>query len=120
MSVASTVIEVPKQIIRPLMNPKTLLIGAGVTAGSLFVLSAILPGIGQWVGLRTMPLLPRLHPSLAIWPFVPMMMNGNGNGSAAAAPSSNGGPSQEELGRAIVASSVNSAQGYINAMLQVT
>jgi hypothetical protein len=116
MSVISAAIDVPKQIIRPLMNPKTLLIGAGITAGSLFVLSAILPGIGQWVGLRTMPLLPRLHPSLGIWPFIPMPMNGGG----AQPTTASGGPSQEQLGQAIVDSSVNSAQGYVNAMLQVT
>jgi hypothetical protein len=117
MSIVSSAVEVPKAIIKPLMNPKTLLIGAGITAGSLFILSAILPGIGQWVGLRTNPLLPSLHPSLNFWPFAPMPMNGGG---AAVTSASSGGPSQEELGRAIVASSVNSAQGYVNAMLQVT
>ena len=117
MSVVSAAIEVPKQIIRPLMNPKTLLIGAGITAGSLFVLSAILPGIGQWVGLRTNPLLPKYFPPLNIWPFAPMDMGGNAGPSVSSASA---GPSQEDLGRSIVASSVNSAQGYVNAMLQVT
>jgi|CXWL01.1.fsa_nt_gi hypothetical protein len=114
MSIASAVTDVPKAIIRPLMNPKTLLIGAGITAGSLFVLSAILPGIGQWVGLRTMPLLPKLHPSLGVWPFVPGPMSGGG---------SSAGSRQEAAGNAIVAASqgdVNSAAGYINALLQVT
>lgn len=120
MSVASAITDIPRSIIKPLLSPKTLLIGVGITAGSLFILSAILPGIGQWVGLRSMPLLPRLHPSLNLWPFVPRAMNGNGNGDTFVAPSSTSGPTQEELGRAIVASSINSAQGYVNAMLQVT
>lgn len=123
MSIVSQVVDVPKQIIRPLLSPKTLLIGVGVTAGSLFILSNILPGIGALVGLRVNPLLPRFLPQLSMFPFVPLA-----GMPAAAIPqaqtqlqsSTPSGPTQEELGRAIVASSVNSAQGYVNAMLQVT
>jgi len=112
MSIASTVTEVPKAIVKPLMNPKTLLIGAGITLGSLAFLSMIVPGIGQYGGLRPMPLLPKLSPLFNRWPFIPA----SGAGSDA-------GDRQEAAGRAIVAASqgdVNSAAGYINALLQVT
>lgn len=123
MSAVGAITEVPRAIIKPLMNPKTLLIGAGITAGSLFILSAILPGIGQWVGLRTMPLLPRLHPSLGIWPFVPMAMNGDRNSAQIVPGSFPGSPpfvpvptNEQDYG----SRAISDALGYANAMLQVT
>lgn len=118
MSVVADIAQVPAGIVKPFMSPKTLLIGAGVTLGTLAILSYLLPGLGVLGGLRPQPVLPMLSDKLAIWPFVPGNSAMNGGG-AAASPSSSSGPSQEELGRAIVASSVNTAQGYVNSMLQV-
>jgi len=112
MSIASTVTEVPKAIVKPLMNPKTLFIGAGITLGSLAFLSMVVPGIGEWGGLRPMPLLPKLSPMFNRWPFIPSGNSGSGAGAR-----------QEAAGNAIVAASqgdVNTAAGYINALLQVT
>lgn len=120
MSVASEVVAVPKAIIKPLLSPKTLLIGAGVMLGTGAFLSMIVPGIGQFAGLRPMPVLPKVSPWFNRWPFVAMpMANGNGSAVPMAAPA---GASQEDLGRAIVnatQASVNSVQGYVNSMLQV-
>ena len=122
MSALSQAAEVPKAIIKPLLNPKTLFIGAGLTMGYLAVLHYILPGLGQMVGIRVNPLLPRLHDSLNIWPFAagPMPgMNGSTARNMTPASTGGGGQDQESLGRAIVAASVNSAQGYVDSMLQV-
>jgi hypothetical protein len=117
MSVISQAADIPKAIVKPLLNPKTLLIGAGLTMGYLAVLSYLLPGLGQLVGVRPNPILPKLHDSLNVWPFAAGSMPGSATPASAGATSS--GASQEALGRAIVASSVNSAQGYIDSMLQV-
>lgn len=114
MSIVSQATDVPKQIIKPLMNPKTLLIGAGITAGSLFLLSSVFSGIGALVGLRINPLIPRLLPQLAVFPFVPL------SGSAAPAMTAASAPSAQSSGSDIIDQSVNSAAGYVNAMLQVT
>lgn len=119
MSVASDVVAVPKAIIKPLLSPKTLLIGAGVMLGTGAFLSMIVPGIGQFAGLRPMPVLPKVSPWFNRWPFVAMPMNGTGATAPASMPA---GASQEDIGRAIVnatQSSVNSVQGYVNSMLQV-
>ena len=122
MSVVSTAVEVPKQIIRPLLNPKTLLIGAGVMLGTGAFLSMILPGIGQFAGLRPMPVLPRLSPFFNRWPFVAVPMNGGGAAVPTVTAASANGQSQQDIGRAIVTATqnaVNSARGYVNSMLQV-
>jgi hypothetical protein len=112
MSVITEAVNVPKQIIKPLLNPKTLLIGAGITAGSLFLLSSVFSGVGALVGLRINPLMPKLHPSLAVFPFVPL--------SGMAAPAIVPTAAPQNTGSDIIDSSVNSAAGYVNAMLQVT
>ena len=120
MSVASAAVAVPKAIVRPLLNPKTLLIGAGVMLGTGAFLSMIVPGIGQFAGLRPMPILPRLSPAFNRWPFVPMPMNGGTAAAPSAAPSS--GASQEDLGNSIVRATQSvlaSARGYQDAMLAV-
>lgn len=54
------------------LSPKNLLIGVAVTAGTLFLLSRVVPGIGGMVGLRTAPMVP-----LNLWPF--SVSGGNGS-----------------------------------------
>ena len=95
MSVVADVVAIPKGIIKPILNPTTLLIGVGVTAVSLLLLSNVFSGIGAMVGLRVNPWLPKLSNSLAFFPFVPMQ--GSGGGSVTSA-----GARQEAAGNAIV------------------
>ena len=119
MSIVSAVTDVPKGIIKPLLNPKTLLIGAGITLGSLAFLSMVVPGIGVYGGLRPNPILPGLSPFFNRWPFTAEPMNV----SSSSASRASAGQDQEAIGRAIVAASsgnVNDAAGYLNTMLQVT
>lgn len=122
MSVASQVVEVPKAIVRPLLNPKTLLIGAGVMLGTGAFLSMVIPGVGQWAGLRPMPVLPRLSPWFNRWPFIPMPMNGSTSSASPASAqvaASRAGASQEDMGNAIVATAIAQSRNYIDSMLQV-
>ena len=83
MNVVAAVTDVPKQIIKPLLNPKTLLIGAGITLGSLAFLSMVVPGIGVYGGLRPNPMLPGLSPFFNRWPFIAMPMNESSSVAAA-------------------------------------
>jgi len=63
---------VVKEVSSSFIKPRHLLVGLAVTAGTLFLLSRVVPGIGQFTGLNVAPMVP-----LNFWPFQPSMNGGS-------------------------------------------
>lgn len=81
------------QVADNFLKPSHLLVGLLVTAGTLAILSRVLPGVGVWVGLNPAPIVP-----LNKWPFQPSM---------------NGSPTRRTM---VSNSSLTDNQSYLNAV----
>jgi hypothetical protein len=86
------------------LKPKRLIVGAAVLFATGWFISRVLPGAAARMGLRPRPLLPQYQNGwpepFGLTPILPSIM-----GTLAPAPTSasTSGPSQADLGRAIIA-----------------
>ena len=100
------------------LSPKHLVVGAAVFFGTGWLISRVFPGAAARMGLRPRPLVPSYQNSwpepFGLQPVLPSLM-----GSGAPAPTAtSSGPSQADLGRAIVAATQASLPSSSGDILQ--
>lgn len=100
------------------LKPKHLVVGAAVLFATAWVFRRLLPGAAVRMGLNPAPLAPSYQNTLPE-PFGLMPLISHA-ASTPAPMTSSGGPSQADLGRAIVAASQGAQSGAGDILASIT